>query len=136
MTTPTPAPGAAPAAAGPRVHFIQHKGKQILLHDFSNLLRLEDTLAAIAESRALVRKQPLNSVLTLTDVTGSRFNREIVEALKELTKGNKPHVKAGAIVGMTGIQRVVYVAVTQFTGRRLPTFGSLEEAKDHLVGVA
>jgi len=133
MTTPTP--GAAPAATGPRVRFITYQGKQILLHDFSNLLKVEDAMAAIAESRTIVRKQPLNSVLTLTDVTSSRFNRDIVEALKELTKGNKPHVKAGAIVGMTGIQRVVYVAVTQFTGRRLPTFSSMEEAKDHLVGV-
>jgi len=136
MTIPMPGPGAAPVAAGPRVRFIEHKGKRILLHDFSNLLRVEDAMAAIAESREIVRKQPLGSVLTLTDVTGSRFNRDIVEALKELTKGNKPHVKAGAIVGMTGIQRVVYVAVTQFTGRRLPTFGSMDEAKDHLVGVA
>jgi hypothetical protein len=119
----------------PRVRFIEHKGKQILYHDFSNLLKVDETLAAIEESRAIVRKQPLASVLTLTEVTGSRFNREVVEALKELTKGNKPHVRAGAIVGMTGIQRVVYVAVTQFTGRRLPTFTSLEEAKDFLISV-
>ena len=131
------APGAGPTPpAGPRVRFVEHKGRQILFHDFSNLLKVEDALAAIAESRAIVRKQPPNSVLTLTEVTGSRFNREIVEALKELTKGNKPHVKAGAIVGMTGIQRVVYIAVTQFTGRRLPTFDTVLEAKDYLAGVA
>jgi len=128
-------PAAGPAPGGSRVRFVPHKGKQILYHDFSNLLRIEETMAAIEESRAIVRKQPLGSVLTLTVVTGSRFNREIVEALKELTKGNKPYVKAGAIVGLSGIQRVVYVAVTQFTGRRLPTFSSVEEAKDHLVGV-
>lgn len=120
---------------GARVRFVQHNGKQVLYHDFSNLLKAEDAMAAIEESRTIVRKQPLGSVLTLTDVTGSRFNREIVEGLKELTKGNKPHVKAGATVGLSGIQRVVYVAVTQFTGRRLPTFDSLEEAKEYLVGV-
>jgi hypothetical protein len=128
-TAPTPAPTPA------RVRFIEHKGKRIAFHDFSNIQRVEDAMAAIAESRALVRAQPLGSVLTLTDSAGSRFNREIVEALKELTKGNKPYVKAGAIVGLSGIQRVVYVAVTQFTGRRLPTFTSVEEAKDYLVGV-
>ena len=74
MTTPTPSP--APAT-GPRVRFIEHKGKQILFHDFSNIQKAEDAMAAIAESRAIVRKQPPGSVLTLTDVSGSRFNREI-----------------------------------------------------------
>lgn len=127
--------GAGAAATGLRVRFVAHQGKQILYHDFSNLLQTEDAMAAIEESRAIVRKQPLNSVLTLTDVTGSRFNRAIVEGLKELTAGNKPHVKAGAIVGLSGIQRVVYVAVTQLSGRRLPTFSSVTEAKDYLVGV-
>ena len=122
-------------AAEPRVRFIEWKGKQICYHDFSNIHKVEEAMAAIAESRALVRKQPLNSVLTLTNSEGSRFNREIVEALKELTKGNKPYVKAGAIIGLTGIQRVVYIAVTQFTGRRLPTYTSADEAKDYLVGV-
>jgi len=125
----------SPTASGPHVRFIEHKGKQILFHDFANIQKAEDALAAIAESRAIVRKQPPGSVLTLTDVSGSRFNREIVEGLKELTQGNKPHVKAGAIVGLSGIQRVVYVAVTQFTGRRLPTFNTALEAKDHLVSV-
>ncbi len=123
------------AAAAPRVRYIEHNGRKILFHDFSRFTRTEDVLAAIDESRHIVRLQPPASVLTLTDVTGSHFNREIVEALKELTKGNKPYVKAGAIVGLSGIQRVVYVAVTQFTGRRLPTFATVEEAKDFLAGV-
>ena len=123
------------AAPQARVRFIEWKDRQICYHDFSNILKVEKAMAAIAESRALVRAQPLNSVLTLTNSEGSRFNREIVEALKELTKGNKPYVRAGAIIGLTGIQRVVYVAVTQFTGRRLQTFSSAEEAKDYLVGV-
>jgi hypothetical protein len=60
----------------------------------------------------------------------------VVEALRELTTGNKPYVRAAAIVGLSGIQRVVYIALTQFTGRRLPTFTTALEAKDHLAGVA
>jgi hypothetical protein len=117
------------------VRFVEHKGKRILYHDFTNLVRPEDALAAIEAARTVVRQQPMKSVLTLTHVTGSRFNHDVVEALKELTNGNAPFVKAGAIVGMSGLQKVVYVAITQFTGRRMATYGTVDEAKDYLAGV-
>ena len=42
-------------------------------------------------------------------------------------------VTHAAIVGMTGIHRAIYIAVTHFSGRRLPTFATLDEAKDWLV---
>ena len=118
-----------------RVRFIEHKGKRIIYNDFANIDGAADALAVIAESRELTRKQPQGSCLLLTDVTGSKFNREVVEALKELASGNKPYVKAGVIVGLSGIQRVVYVAVSQLTGRRMPTFASADEAKDYLAAL-
>lgn len=115
-----------------RIRWVEHKGKRILLHDFSGISNPFDVLPAVATSRAVVAAQPKGSVLTLTNVTGSRFNKEIVDALKELANHNKPYVKAGAVVGLSGLQRIVYVAITQFTGRRLPTFSSAEEAMDWL----
>ncbi|HWO88813.1 MAG TPA: hypothetical protein VNL98_06660 [Gemmatimonadales bacterium] len=116
-----------------RIRWIEHKGKRILLHDFSHITNPFDVLPAVEASRAIVAVQPKGSLLALTDVTGSRFNKEIVDALKSLANHNKPFVKAGAVVGLSGLQRVVYVAITQFTGRRLPTFETAEQAMDWLV---
>ena len=116
-----------------RTRFIVHQGKQICFLDFSGIQKPEDAITAIAEAQQIVTAQPLGSALTLTYVKDSTFNREVVVALKALAKADKPHVKAAAIVGMTGIQRAIYIAVTQFTGRRIPTFSSLDEAKDWLV---
>lgn len=124
MTTPPPAE---------RVYVVEHQGKPIIYHDFTHILTTEEALRAIGQSAALVRRQPPGSALTLTNVEGARFNKEILEALKDLTSGNKPFVKAGCIVGLSGLQRVAYMAVMTFTGRRLPTFSSVDEAKDHLV---
>jgi hypothetical protein len=118
-------------AAG-RTKFITHKGKSICLLDFAGITDPAEALAAIAEARRIVTSQPANSVLTLTYVKDATFNRDVVAALKELAAANKPHVRAGAIVGMGGLQRAIYIAVTQFTGRRLPTFASLDQAKDWL----
>lgn len=117
----------------PRATFLEHRGTRICLLDFSGITDTDAGLAAIAEARATIRAEPAASVLTLTHVTGATFNRAIVAALKELAGGNKPYVRAGAVVGLTGLQRAVYIAVMQFTGRRLPTFPDLESAKDWLV---
>lgn len=115
-----------------RTTFITHKGRTICLLDFSGITDPALALDAIREARQVVTGQPAGSVLTLTYVKGATFNREVVAALKELAAANKPHVKAGAIVGMGGLQRAIYIAVTQFTGRRLPTFADMEQAKDWL----
>jgi hypothetical protein len=117
-----------------RTTILTHKGKQICFLDFHDIQDTALALASIEEARQMVRRQPQGTVLTLTYVKGATFNREIVAELKELAAGNRPFVKAAAIVGMSGIQRAIYVAVTQFTGRRLPTFEGLEQAKDFLAG--
>ena len=124
---------AAPKTATERVHFVEHKGKRVLFHDLSNIEDPRDAFPAVALSKSIVAQQPPRSLLTLTYVKGSRFNREIIEALKDLVVHNGPYVKCGAIVGLAGLQRVVYVTITQLTGRRLPTFDTVAAGLDWLV---
>jgi len=124
---------ATPSAGEPRCRFIEHKGKRILFHDLANIMDPKEGFPVVELSKSIMVRQPRESVLTLTWVAGSRFNREIVDALRDLVKHNKPYVKAGAIVGLSGLQKVVYITVTQLSGRRLPTFATVEEAKDWLV---
>jgi len=125
-----------PPAREPRCRFIEHRGKQILFHDLANIMNPQEGFPVVEASKAIMVKQPKESVLTLTWVEGSRFNREIVDALRDLVKHNKPYVKAGAIVGLSGLQKVVYITVTQLSGRRLPVFATVDEAKDWLVNQA
>ncbi len=125
--------GSAPGSPEPRVRFVEHKGKRVLFHDLSNIQDPRDALPAVALSKSIVAHQPPRSLLTLTFVKGSRFNREIIEALKDLVVHNGPFVKYGCIVGLAGLQRVVYVTVTQLTGRRLQTFDTVDQGLDWLV---
>ena len=129
--TSTSQPLSAPSES--RVRFIEHKGKRILLHDLTNIQDPREALPLVAQSKTIVAQQAPASLLTVTCVSGSRFDREIIEALKDLVVHNKPFVKYGAIVGLSGLQRVIYVTLTQLTGRRLPTFDTLDQAKDWLV---
>lgn len=93
---------------------------------------LEEMNAVIDECTLQVRSQPEKSVLTLTIAGGSAFSGETVAKLKELARGNTPYVKAGAIVGITGLYKVIFSAVAMFSKRRFYLFDSVDEAMDFL----
>ena len=116
-----------------RTRFIEHRGHPILLLDYNGITDPDEALQEIAKSQAFVATQPPSSLLTLTQVHGARYNREIVGAMKELAAHNKPYVRAGAVVGLSPLHRIVYTAVMKFSGRNLPAFDDAEQAKDYLV---
>lgn len=115
-----------------KVTFIEHKGKEILFIDFSNS-ELDEVLKIIEESKVVIKSKPQNSLLTLTDVSNTSFNENITEAFKEYTIHNKPYVKAGAVVGVTGLRKIIYMAVAKFSGRNLALLDDIEQAKEWLV---
>jgi hypothetical protein len=115
-----------------RIQVIDYKGKEIIYLDFSDC-NVGEIFQVIEMAEKIIRIQPLNSVLTLTNVSGTKYNREVIQAMKEFVNDNKPFVKAGAVVGIDGLKRVVYDAITRFSGRNLPAFDDNEKAKDWLV---
>jgi hypothetical protein len=118
-----------------RIQTLIHRGKSIIYLDFSNLEKSE--VSKLAEEAAdFVGSHPENSCLTLTNITGLRFDSEIVQVFKNLTYRDKPYVKAGAILGMSGFQKVVYIGVMAFSKRNIPLFEDKEEALDWLASQA
>jgi hypothetical protein len=118
----------------PRVRFIEHRGKRMLLLDFAGAVDTTDSLGHIAAAKAFVATHDPHSLLVVTDITGSHFNREIVDAMVDLVRSNTRYVKAGAVVGLTGLTRLFYVTVSMVSGRKVPAFSTLDAAKDYLAG--
>ncbi len=116
-----------------RVRFIQHHDKEILFLDFSNS-RADDVMKLISDATRVIRTKPERSLLTLTDVTNARFNEEVGEGMKQFTLQNKPYVKASAVVGITGLKRIIFGAVMAFSRRNIESFDTVEEAKRWLAG--
>lgn len=114
-----------------RAKFVEHKGKQIFAMDCREA-SLEEMDQVIEECILQVRKQPEKSVLTLTISGGSAFSGDTIMKLKEVARDNTPYVKAGAIVGVTGLYKVVFNAVAMFSKRRFYLFDTVEEAMDFL----
>lgn len=120
------------AIAPGRVNFIEHKGRRVLFINYSHC----DVamLKAVAEEghRVIAREQP-NSVLTLNDVTGTNFDKESVAVLQAMVAGNAPYVRRAAVIGISGLQRLIYEGVQAFSRRRIPLFESRQQALDWLV---
>lgn len=115
-----------------RTTFIEHKGVRIVFLDFANVRSMDEALAAIEEAGRIVQAEPLHSVRTLTHVAGTRFKGDVLESVKRLAVNNRPQVIAGAVVGLSGLQTVVYTTVMRFSKRNIPAFAELGAAKDWL----
>lgn len=114
-----------------RAKWIEHRGKRIFEMDCTDA-SLDEMNQVIEACKQEVRSQPEQSVYTLIIAGGTAFSSETIGNLKELAKDNAPYVKASAIVGVTGLYKVVFNAVALFSKRRFDLFDTIEEAKDYL----
>jgi GTP-dependent phosphoenolpyruvate carboxykinase len=117
------------------IEIMNYKGKEIYYLDASsqtteNIQEIKEDMEKI---KRLIRSKPPKSALMITNVTNVRFNREMTELFKEYASHNTPYVKASALVGVSGIQKVVLTAVKTLTGRDYYLANSLEEAKEWVV---
>ena len=119
------------------IQFIEHRGKRILLLDFSGVRDTQLALQLIEQARALVAAQPQRKdLLTVTDVKGMVYNDEINKAFLGLGKDNAPWVRASAICNTSDIGRLITRANNITTGRSFRLFDSRAAALDWVAGVA
>ncbi len=120
------------ATATSRVVFIEHQGKRVLFVNYSHC-DIPMLKAVAAEGNRVISREALNSVLTLNDVTGTSFDKESVAVLQSKVAANAPYVRRAAVIGISGLQRLIYEGIQAFSKRNLPLFPSRLEALDWLV---
>lgn len=118
-----------------RCEFFVVDGVRILHTDLAHCTP-EEGVEALRRSATLVRAEPFDSVLSLVDVTDARYNRQAVKVLADVVRGNRPHVLATAVVGATGLRRIVLDGLRRTSGRGFELFDDVESAKRHLVRTA
>jgi hypothetical protein len=111
--------------------FETFQGKQIFFIDFRDAQPAQ-TLATSADAQAKIAKCPPSSVLTLTDITNAVVDDHVTDAMKSLAKANKPFVKAAAVVGVTGLRKVIFNMIILFTRRQMSLFDNHDAAKKWL----
>jgi len=111
---------------------INYNGKSIIYVDFSNLKKTEEIFAVVDKAQAIIRSQPKGSALILTNFENMHFNNDVFKKVSEYAKGNTEFVKASAVIGLSGLIKVMYSGFAKVTNRSYKVFGSKTEALEYL----
>jgi hypothetical protein len=115
-----------------RIHFIEHKGKQILKFDFSHATAQQMQLL-LEHIRITVAQHARESLVTLADFTGATVDHAVATKIKEVLTLDRPFVRKTAWVGTESIPHAFLENFHNFSQREIVTFKTREEAMDWLV---
>jgi len=115
-----------------RIHFIEHKGKQILMIDMSHSTAPQMQLL-LEHVRITVAQHARESLLTLGDLEGAAIDHAVAMKIKEVLTLDRPFVKKAAFIGAEKIPHAFLDNFHNFSQRDVPTFKTREEAMDWLV---
>lgn len=114
-----------------RIQFIEHKGKRVLLIDFTDCSPQEVMMISTAV-KEIIHRQTKGSVLALADFTGAQINKDAVTRIKEVTTFDAPYVKRAAWVGTESLSETYVKAIRTFSTREFTPFRTRAEALDWL----
>jgi hypothetical protein len=115
-----------------RIHFIEHKGKQILLIDYSHATAPQ-MLLLLEYVRATVAREGRDSVLILADFEGAEVDHAVAMKMKEVLTLDRPFVKKAAWINAEHVPHAFMENFHTFSQREIVTFKTREEALDWLV---
>ena len=117
------------------VYTFNYKGKEIFCLDVSGLQLKDkpDYKKLVNAAREEIAKHPPKSLLVITNVAHTGFDTEVSAIMGEYAEHNTPYVKASAVVGVSGVQKVVLSAIKAITGRDFFITETMEEAQEWLV---
>jgi hypothetical protein len=118
-----------------RVRFITHRDKRVLLIDHTHSTP-EEMVQTMDRVEMVIASEPADSLLTLSDFTGTSFDKAAADRMKVVAAKDRPHVHRAALVGAEHIPEVYFHNLESFSARHFPTFKTREEALDWLTGEA
>jgi hypothetical protein len=116
-----------------RLQWLTHKGKQVLLLDFSqySAKRVEELAREVQQ---IITAQRPQSVLVLADFSGAAFSPEALRTITKAAAVNRRYVLRTAWVGTEKLSEAQFRAIQEFSGRDIRRFQTREEALNFLVG--
>jgi hypothetical protein len=89
---------------------VTHKGKKVFYADYSHM-NAEELKTEVASVESIICLMPKSSVLSLADVRGAYGTADTMSILKGITAKTKFHVQKRAVIGVTGVQKILLKAL-------------------------
>jgi len=117
-----------------RSRWIEYNGKKIFYQDFSKLFfNTTAVKAELEEVQKVVKAEPKDSVLILTDMRDTNVGSDLLPAMNAASAATKDYVRKTAVLGVTGVKRKLADLLTALTGQPLKYFDDMESAKKWLI---
>lgn len=111
---------------------IEHRGKKILYANHQNCTPDEIT-QQIKQSEEVILKMNNPDLLLMVDVRNCEVSEETVEQFKETGKKIKNFRSRTAVLGITGVRKLILISVNKLAGLEAKAFENENEAKDWLI---
>ena len=116
-----------------RSEWIEYNGKRIFYQDFSrSFFNSKAVKAELEEVQKIVKAEPKDSVLVLTDLRDTNISSDLIPAMNAASAATKDHVRKTAVLGVIGVKRKLGDLLTALTGQPLQYFDDMEAAKKWL----
>ncbi|WP_371803319.1 hypothetical protein [Candidatus Lokiarchaeum ossiferum] len=109
-----------------------YKGKELCILDYRNT-SVDEIKIVVQDVTTQVLQSSKKDICFLVNLEGLNGNKEILETFKVEGKKTEDVTKKTAVLGITGIKKVLFTAYNRFTGGKSRIFSSGEEAKDWLL---
>jgi hypothetical protein len=115
-----------------RMAWLNHGGSRIFVVDYSEMRNPSEIMDLARASASAIQALPPQSVLCLLDVRNARYTPAVLSVFKEASLANKPHLRASAVTGLSGLLMVAYRGITRLMGQHIPAFETRSEALEWL----
>jgi len=110
-----------------RIEEFSIEGKDFVYLDLSGMSTNNEFSAITEALKATVAKYPEDSLYTITNIGGIRFDSEMKYYLTDCISHNKPYVKHGVMIGFDGIKKSMVSSVCEMFGRSNMHFAFTKE---------
>lgn len=115
------------------VSYIFHKGKKVMVVDYTKCKTVQETLAVLEQVKQEYQKTN-DMIISLNDFREAYGSKEFMDKATQYGKEifNKRTLKTAAI-GVTGLKKILVNTYNAFVTNKLMIFDTKEEALDYLV---
>lgn len=115
------------------IRTISHKGKSVLLADFSSCTSPDEIIAVLDQVEVYMKKQPDEEALLLADMNNASLNPSTMDHAKNLAKRTfNRKIKKVAALGMVKLKKILLNGYNLVAKVKVVPFDSQEEALDYL----
>lgn len=111
--------------------WIEYKGKKMIYINYVGMDKAEMS-DMVKKATQLILDAKSDEVLSLSNVTGCFFDKDLMDLIKAQGAISLPHCKKAAVVGVTGIKSVFLSAANAIWPKSRKPFDTVEEAKEYL----